>query len=323
MDSPWRRFGWQQMELVAPADWYLSKVSTERAAGELWLTCDNRPRLQVTWRDATKEKRVNTDATLDAYLGGLERAARRRKLGWEVERGLKLITKGDRDVSSLECFNWRSDVEAYGVVWYSPTSQRVTLAQVNGPLGDSGLKTLAKRILGSLYDAPRGELALWTAYDLDCSLPHDAVLSGQTIETGHTELNFTRGRHQEIISVARYGLASIALERAGNLGDWAWQQRWSQWKSFAAEREERIVNGCPAIAFHGLKRSVLERLRQKVFGFVGIKYPVALSALAWYSADSNALFTLEQIRDPRDPELVDQLAEQIPCQPTLFDPPKR
>lgn len=323
MESPWRRFGWQQMELVAPAEWYLSKVSTERAAGELWLTGDGLPRLQIKWLDASKEKKVNTDATLEAYLAGLEKAARKRKLGWEVERDTRLVGKGDRDVSSLECFHWRSDVDAYGLIWYSPDSQRVTLAQVNGPTGDPAVKTLARRVLGSLHDSPRGQYDLWTAYDLECRLPHDVVLSGQTVETGHSELNFTRGRHQEILSVARYGLAAIALERAGDLGDWAWQQRWDTWHRFAVERTACTVNGCPAVRFAGLKRSGLERLRQRAFSYVRGKYPIALSALAWHCAESNALLVLEQVRDPRDPDLSDSLAELIPCQPTLLDPPKR
>jgi hypothetical protein len=322
MSTPWRRFGWQQMELAAPSDWYLSKVAAERAAGELWLADALMPRLQVKWLDATRQKSVDTGDTLKRYLAGIERAARRRRLDWEQERDVRLVSRGGRDVSSLEGFHFRSEMEAWGVIWYNPESLRVTLAQVNGPPDEPGLKGLARKVLGTLHDAPRGERCLWTAYDLACAVPLAFALAGQTMETGHTELNFTRGRQQETLTFARYGLAAIALERARDLGDWAWQQRWKTWHHFRLERAVTTVAGCPAVAFTGLRRSRVDRFRQRAFSYLGARYTIALSALVWHSVEANALLVVEQLRDPRDPDLVPALAEHVPCQPLLIEPPR-
>ena len=72
----WRRFGWQHIEFEAPADWYLSKISTDRATGELELTDKNQlPRLQLKWHDARNSKSVNPAGTLTELLKGVQRSA--------------------------------------------------------------------------------------------------------------------------------------------------------------------------------------------------------------------------------------------------------
>jgi hypothetical protein len=321
MTTQWRRFGWQQLELLAPAAWHLSKVSSERANGELWLADDALPRVQIKWLDATREKSVNPAETLAAYLKGIEKAAKKQRLGWECQRDLKILGRR-AGVSSLEGFHWCSELEAFGVIWYNPDSQRVTLAQVNGRPGEPQLKALAKQVLGSLRDAPVGADDLWTAYSLETRIPRSFELAQQTTNTGHTELAFTRGRHGEQLAVARFGLAEIALKRAGDLGDWAWQQRYKLWCKYGLERCEATVGGLPAVAFRGQRSRLLERARWRAAAFLRQRYALNLGALVWHSAEANALFIVEHQHDPRDPDLTTAVSEQTPCQPTLLDPPK-
>ena len=323
MSSEWRRFGWQQMTFLAPADWYLTKISTERASGELWLADANQvTRLQIKWNDASSEKKVNPKATLTAYLASVERAAKKRKLPFRTERDLRFFRGGQTDVSSLEGYHWISTEEAYGAIWYSPKSLRVTLTQVNGVAGEGDLKGLAKRVINSLSDAPQGEDDLWAAYDLTCSVPGDFALAEQHMETGRTELGFTRGKQGEKLALARYGLAAIALERVGDLGDWAYQQRFKRWYSYDLKRELANYGNWSCVRFTGIKKSWRERLRHRIYGFLRRRLPVALTAWVWHCPEQNVILLVEQQHDPRDESLVPRLADQMLAAPVLLPAPK-
>lgn len=320
MPEGWRRFGWQQMTFVAPVDWYLDKVSIDRAEGELYLSDGALPRLQIKWLDAAKQKSVDPKATLDRWIAQLEKQARRRRIEFSADRDIKLIKRGKREVSSFESFRWRGDIEAIGLIWYSPAAQRVTLAQVNAPLGDEGLKQLARQVLGSLYDTPQGEHDLWTAYDLECEVPREWKLKNLVTETGHTELTFEQGK--ESLTIGRWALAEIVLERSGNLGDWAHSQRFKSWITHRLERLEGDHAGLPAVDFQGLRKNPLDRLRAAVYNFCKASYVVALTARAWHCAEANALFLVEHLHDRRTRPLVDELAARIPCAPRPAKPPK-
>ncbi len=310
MSSRWRRIGWQQMQVVVPEDWCLSKIGLEKAEGDLWLADAEMPRLQIRWLDTTKQKSVDPQATLERYLQQMERQARKRKEDFSVERDIKLIARGGRDVSSLECFRWQADAQTYGVIWYSRAAQRVTLAQVNGPLGDSEFKALAKQVLGSLQDTLDGDDALWTAYELSVRVPHEWPLLAQTMETGRTELKFGRGK--DLLTINRYGLAAIALQRAGDLGDWAFSQRHKDWSTFDLARTEGRQGEHEAVTFRGPKKGLTERIRQRTFGFFHLPYPFLLSARTWHCAEANCLFLVEHLRDAHSDDLLDRICETMP-----------
>jgi hypothetical protein len=265
---------------------------------------------------------VDPAKTLTGYLLQSEKSARKRRVEWSCERDLHLVGRGGRDVSSIEGFHWRSELEAYGVIWYSPSSERVTVAQVNGPLDEPGLKTLAKRVLGSLRDAPAGALDLWTAFDLECRVPRDFILATQSMETGHTEMSFTRGRHGEALTISRWGLASIALERVGDLGDWAWQQRYKTWHKYSLEREATTIGDEEAIIFRGRRTSLTERVRWRVFGWLGQRWALGLTAVVRHCPEANAIVLVEHQFDPRQPELALDLSAHVPGRPPRVPAPK-
>ncbi len=308
------------MRAVVPADWYLSKVSRDRASGELWLTDAELPRLQVKWLDATRQKSVDTKTTLERYLEGLQQAAKKRRQPFALDRDVQVVGKAGRDISSVEGYRFTSEIEAYGVIWYSPSAERVTMAQVNGALGEPGFKTLARQVLASLHDAPQGERELWTAYDLECWIPAGFELVNQAVETGRTELKFSRGK--ETLTVGRVGLAAIALQRAGDLGDWAHQQHYKEWITFDLERTAATHHDCPAVDFRGGKKGLTERFRRGAYGFFKQPYPFALSARVWHCEAANCLFLVEHLRDAGAEDLLDEVCEPIPCQPVLYDSPK-
>ncbi|MBI2302181.1 MAG: hypothetical protein HYU66_25035 [Armatimonadetes bacterium] len=322
MVSAWREFGWQRMRFVAPAEWFYTKIGMDPASGDLWLNDAELPRLQVKWLDAAREKRVDAGATLERYLTQLERKARKSRVEFTSERDIRLVTKGGRDLSSLESFHWTSDTEAFGAVWYSPVTQRLFLAQVNGAVGEQGLRALAKRVVSSFDeqpdDAEQGDL--WTAYDLVCRVPRDHRLTGQTMQTGQTELRFERRR--DSLNIVRFGLASIALARAADLGDWAHTQRFKLWITYRLDREEGEWDGKPAVTFRGPKRAWPERLRARLLNLVGQPYAVALTARVWHCPEANCLFLVEHVHDARSAELLDQLCAAIPATPPSVPAPK-
>ncbi|MCC7493003.1 MAG: hypothetical protein IT204_11665 [Fimbriimonadaceae bacterium] len=318
--AEWRRVGWQQMQAVVPAEWFLSKIGTDRTAGELWLADEAMPRLQVKWLDTAKQKSIDPSVTLENYLRQLEKQAKKRSQRFGSERGLKLIGKGKRDISSLEGFHWSAETQAYGVIWYSPSAQRVTLAQVNGALDDPACRTVARQVLGSLTDTADAEGDLWTAYDLECRLASDWVLTGQRMETGRTELRF--GWQKDTVSFSRVGLAEIALQRAGDLGDWAFSQCYKEWSSFRLERAVGQWQGHPAVTFVGPRRSLGERARQRCFRFVGLPYPFLLAARVWHCVERNCLYLVETIRDRRSPDRLDSFCATVPDSPAALPAPK-
>lgn len=320
MSSMWRRIGWQQTELCCPEDWFLSKIAAEQASGELWLNDPLMPRLQIKWFDASKQKSVDPGATLDNYLDGLSKQAKKRRQPCTIERDVQTVGKAGRDISSLQGYHWQSEVQGYGAIWYSRAAERVTLAQVNGPLDDPDLKGLARQVLASIQDAPPGDDSLWTAYDLSCRIPRDWTLAGQTMETGRTELKFAKGKNA--LTVTRYGLASIALERAGDLGDWAHGLRFKDWITYRLDRDESPHAGLPAVTFRGRKKSPVERFREWVYHRFGQAYPSRLAAKVWHCAEANCLFIVEQVHDSRSTEILEAVCATIPCTPETFKRPK-
>lgn len=321
-EAVWRRFGWQQLSFVAPADWYLTKVSLDRSAGELWMADAQMERLQIKWSDTSREKNVKPGATLSNYLQHLERAARRRKLPWQCDRDLRLAVPAQPDASSVEAFHWSADIESYGAIWYSPQAQRVTLFQVNGPLGGEGLRHTARRVITSLLDASSGDADLWTAQDLTCSIPASFGLTKHLLQTGHTELGFTRGKLGEAMAIARYGLASIVLERAGDLGDWVDQQRFKLWHTYRLERDTVQIGDRLMVRFRGSKAAGRERLRRRLYALVGLPLPIYLTALCWHDAESNSISLVEYLHSLNQGDLAQHVAQQMPSAPILLPPPK-
>lgn len=320
MTTAWRQYGWQRFRFTAPADWYYTKIGMDPASGDLWLADERLPRLQMKWLDAAQQKHVDPAATLTRYLEQLERQAKKARTSFEAEREVRLVGKAGRDISSLEAYHFVGDVEAWGAIWYSPQRERVVLAQVNGPVGEDGLKALARRVLKTIRDEPSDDgLELWTAYDLECWAPADFRLAAQTMETGHTELRFEHRR--DTLTVARYGLASIALGRYENLGDWAHGQRFRSWITFHLEREESRHGERPAVTFRGRKRSWAERLRSRTYNFFGRPYPIDLTALAWHCEEANCLMLIEHFRDARSADLAAAVAETVPCRRADLSPP--
>ncbi|HAZ64005.1 MAG TPA: hypothetical protein DCZ72_10410 [Armatimonadetes bacterium] len=322
MTDMWRKFGWQRLTFLAPAAWYLTKISIERGSGELWLSDPQMPRLQVKWTDVTREKKVNPKATLTSYLTQIERAAKRNRLNFEMERDVRLAKPAQDDVSSLECFRWQAETETYGAIWYSPHAQRVTLVQINSPPHDPGARSLARRILASMHDDTPGPRELWTVQDLSCEVPPDFNLTTNALQTGQTELGFTRGRLGEKISFVRFGLASIALERAGDLGDWIDQQRFKLWHTFRLTRDQVTIGEREVVRFHGLRVSYKERLRHRLYGLFGQRLPIALTAYCWHSEEANAISLVEYLHAPNHGDLAEELVPYMLDQPALVKPPR-
>lgn len=320
MSRQWRRVGWQQMEMIVPADWYLSKIGAERSAGDLWLADAEMPRLQLKWLDAKNQKSVDPEATLDRYLKELERQAKKRKQPFELERDVKILSRAGRDISSYEGFRWTAEIQSYGAIWYSRGAERVTLVQVNAPLDEPEFKATARRILNNITDITDAEEDLWTAFDLVCRIPREWQLLSQVMETGHTELKF--GRQKDTLTIARYGLAAIALQRAGDLGDWAHSTRYKEWITYQLDRDESDWQGHPAVTFRGRKRNVMERLREKTYNFVRQPYPIHLAARTWHCEEANCLFIVEHLRNVTSEDQLDAICETIPCAPELLPPPK-
>lgn len=321
MSNAWRQTGWQRIRFLAPSDWFYSKIGLDPASGDLWLADAALPRLQIKWTDVAKQKQVDPAGTLDQFLKQMERQAKRKKLDFSYDRDTRLVSKSGRNISSLESFHWTADVETHGAIWYCATSARVMLCQVNGEPGEKNLKATARRVLNSIENDPAEvEEVLWTAYDLECRLPTAYKLTGQTMETGHTELKFTKG--PETITVARYGLASIALARADNLGDWAHDQRHKPWLTFRLDRDESPYHDCPAVAFAGRKRSFGDRARARIFNFFGASYIGHLSARAWHCVDSNCIILVEHHRDARSEDRLDAVCETVPCVPADLPTPR-
>jgi len=320
MSTKWRRIGWQQTELCCPEDWFLSKIAAEQASGELWLNDPLMPRLQIKWFDASKQKSVDPGATLDNYLDGLAKQAKKAKRPCEIQRDVQVVGKSGRDISSLEGFHWLSEVQGYGAIWYSRDAQRVTLAQVNGALDESDLKNLARAVLASIQDAPEGEDSLWTAYDLSCRIPKGWTLAGQTMETGRTELKFSKSKNT--LTITRYGLASIALERAGDLGDWAHGLRFKDWITYRLDRDEGEHGGHSAVTFRGRRKSAMEKFREWIYHLVGQAYPARVAAKVWHCEEANCLYLVEQVHDSRSDEILEAVCASIPDTPETFNRPK-
>ncbi len=319
MSIKWRRIGWQQTELCCPEDWFLAKIAAEQIAGELWLSDPLMPRLQIKWFDASKQKAVDPGATLANYLDGLEKQAKKQKQPCSIERDIQVVGKAGRDISSLEGFHWQSDVQGYGAIWYSRAAERVTLAQVNGALDEPDLKSLARQVLASIQDVPAGDDSLWTAYDLVCRIPREWALTGQAMETGRTELKFAKGKNT--LTITRYGLASIALERAGDLGDWAHATRFKDWITYRLDRDEGDRDGHPTVTFRGRKKGALESFREWIYHLVGQPYPARLAAQTWHCQEANCLFIVEQVHDSRSAEILEAVCATIPCTPETFSRP--
>ncbi|HIE52738.1 MAG TPA: hypothetical protein EYP85_13370 [Armatimonadetes bacterium] len=308
--SDWTTIGWQRVKLQVPPEWVLAGIGGDAEQGYLRLDGSQGPRVEVKWFDASKRKSIDLNATLERYFRDLRKLARKQKLNLEIEREVKLVSKREKGRRDLECFAWRADRQAYGVIWYCPKCARVTIAQVTGGLREKGFRQLARQVLLSLEDHSSGGWDVWGAYDFLCEVPSDFSLKGQQLMTGLLQLSFERGC--STLTFSRYGLAEVVLKEEP-LEEWCRYQQRKTWDAFRLEAEETEEHGHLAVTFRGPKRKLRERLRRAVRKGLGKPYPFILEARVWHCPPTNKIFIVEQVRDEAEESLLDVLCARVVC----------
>jgi hypothetical protein len=306
----WTVVAWQGLTIGVPQDWNIGAIGGEGDEGYLRIDSTVMPRVEIKW--AKPQGSVDIKRIVDKYLTEVSRSRKRNAPEVTVERNIKLLSKGKRKKSSLECFSWHGDIEGYGAAWYCKDCGRTIIAQVMGTQ-DEDTKALAERILMGVEDHPEGESARWATYGLDFAIPKDFKLEGQKLMSGLVELWFKRDT--ETIRVSRWGMAGVAL-RGTNLGDWTIKQHWKRLKVQKPAHEKTEHAGHEALKITGGTLSPVQTVQRFVQHCRGKLYADRLRGLVWHCPDDNKIYIIETFVDLAHEELYAEIADSITCHET-------
>ncbi len=99
--------GWQGMTLSVPSDWNPGKVAGNRERGDVRIDDPDGARLEIRWE--TPKNEVNIEKTVDNFIEGLAKDAKKAKRPFESRGDLNLVSKHKKGKNRLVSFGWTSD----------------------------------------------------------------------------------------------------------------------------------------------------------------------------------------------------------------------
>lgn len=232
--------------MQVPPDWELVAVDGDRRAGSVRLMDERAVRLEARWSEG---KSGTAAAVVSDHLREISRRARRQRAELKVERNVNAAAFADPGVD-FECYEWRAEQKAVGLVRRCPACGRTVHVQVSGEAGEQ-LRGRARRIFSSVRDHPDDGWELWAFYDLSFDVPEAFRLDRADLKTGCVTCRFSRRRDE--LELSRVSLAHIAL-RNTDLEGWARSFAAGTLARFRVAAEEGRLASHPAVTLAGRAR---------------------------------------------------------------------
>jgi hypothetical protein len=299
--------GWHGVYLETPSAWDLAAISGDMTRGHVRIDGPGDMHAWVKWQKVRGTPDV--ERILERYLKTVVKSSRSRKSPCEINRDVRLPVHGLGTDRKAVFFGWKSDRQAIGLLWHCNKCGRVTVAQLDGPLG-KGLDVIGRQILGSLDDHAVDGCHTWALYGLSAEVPADFTLSSHKLLSGYLELQFTRGASR--ITLDRWGLADVVLKKQ-SLENWAGARYRNMLKAYDYEIQPAEVRGHPGVAIAGSLRGLREKLRAGVMKLVRLSPATELTQYVWHCEATNRICAVTVFHDEKEFRLGDDVAASFAC----------
>ncbi len=304
----WHLVGWDGITAQVPADWNIAAITHEPDGGYLRLDDTNQPRVEIKW--SVPKGFIDLEETVDKYLKQLQRSRKRDQPAIEVDRDAQVISKRKAQKDALETFAWHAEQDAYGAAWLCKQCGRVVIVQVIGPADEEALAQLAEKVIASITDHPTDGWNTWAAYDFVAQIPEDFELKDQKMMAGLIELSFER--NTEKITVARWGMANVALRRHA-LDEWAQQELGKALAAYKPTSERIKYRGHGALTLTGKRVPLTHAARRLLRHLTGQQCADQLRGFIWHCQPDNKIYVVYGYLDYQNYDLAQQIRDRIVC----------
>lgn len=268
----WKLFAWQGLQCEVPSDWELGSVTGDARKGSLRLEDEELSRLEARWE--TGRPRTDLEPVLDRHIADLEKAARKRRLSFNVERDVPVAAPDGMQVATFE---WKSDYKALNLLTFCPECHRIALLRAIARKGER-IRPIAARVFESFRDHAQGETVPWAVYGMRLDAPKRFELERNTLNLQRIELGFRDGGDQA--TAARFNLAGHKL-RDMTLRQWAASTYRKEWSGLALRAEEESYRGRPGLKLSG---------RHKRLSVPGLFSKARFAARVWHCQEEDKLY---------------------------------
>jgi hypothetical protein len=296
-------FGWQGLSATMPAHWNLSSFSGASTKGQLRIDDEEGPRLELRWE--TPKGNVDLDKSIEKFLQGMEREAKKRRTDFKVAQNPQIVDNKRKRKQKLVNFGWTGDKEeavahGWGVAWQCGDCGRVVVAHLmgRGTERSGKVQRLAGEVLSSLECHGNGGWQTWSLFNCRIEIPEEFGLDRAKLMTGRIDMEWVRARkpgifsslgRDERITLSRWSLASVLLQRQ-TLQEWAennlkrGDKHWSY-----SDWEETTVGEVPALTSEGVLRDLRLRLRGRLIDLVLRRPTRGARMLVWHNETDNKI----------------------------------
>lgn len=242
----WVPFGWQGINLSVPNDWQLVLTDGNHKKGYLRLVDETAVRLEMRWEDDKGE--ADLEQIVSRYVRELKKKARRERAEIKLQRRIN-VTSFAKSERAAECYSWESESKVISMATQCARCKRIVHIQILGQ-GAEGVRSIARRVFGSLRDHPDGQLERWAFYDVQFAVPLEFNLVKPDLKTGCISMIFERG--SEKLEFARLSLAHVMLQQ-NPLAKWLRDYTKKGLRFFSVTSEAGQLKSHEAVGFSGRK----------------------------------------------------------------------
>jgi hypothetical protein len=310
-----RLIGWQGFTVRVPENWDLTGFSGTDESGYLRVDDGEEQGLEIKWATEPKKAKSPPDIEVrrESYFRALRQTAKKKRIDLETREAdaPRGVVQPERTATG---FTWIGDRKGIGALWYCARCRRTVIAQVLGaPSGRGGLSGVAADILASLQCHGEEEgWRTWALYDLHTEVPSDWKLAGQQLMNVYLRLNFTRGKGVSRLTVEQWSLANVARKNT-YLDVWLTSNSRSEIGRARYTAEAGEIHGHALLDLSGGPKPGLPML-DVVREALRFHWPATrFRAQSWECEASNKIFSIQEMRAMRVPDVVPEIAARTHC----------
>ncbi len=302
-------FGWRNVELEVPEDWFLAVDGGGRNKGYFRLDDTLQPRLEVTWEKIPFEKALTPEKMLETHKENLEKNLKKaRKKGVKVPE-IKNILKKKIEVAGHPAILWVNRIEDNlnnVVVWYCEKSERAFILNMTFKMNEEKeSKDVLTHILKSIKcHYPAEYKILWSLFAASIRLPTNFILVSVRLAVGLSYAVY-KDLDEDIYLIIGYsGLAKQVLSKYKHgLVDWFKKGV----KKNAIDKIEKFGR----IKYEERKGEV--EFFKKNLSIIPSRSPIIYGVI-WINEELNRIFTVAVITTTKKIEKARKLVKEVKVQ---------
>jgi hypothetical protein len=324
-------FGWQGLTATLPHDWFMRSFGGSHTKGNLRIVDDEGLRLELLWEQPKVAPDVQS--SIDRFLTGLEKEAKKKKQEFRVADHPNLVTKKGAQRTQLVNFGWIGEKgdpvasQGWGVAWECAHCDRIVVAHVvgRGNEASSKVQQLASEVLSTLDCHGNGGWETWSVFGFRLEVPEEFKLGRAKLLAGRLDLEWLRtppttllpvptwAKNNERIAVQRVSAANVVLERE-SIADWIQRTLTRIDKKRAWNKPEvASTRGHDGIECRGRPRDLRQRLWTLAQHKVRKKAPPSIELRAWECTQSNKIFVLDTHLSAANAHVCNDVLDSLEC----------